>query len=691
MKNIQEQVQQLIGNKKRSFYEMVKAKGAVYNIYPLSDVQKGMWFLYELDKQSPYYNVPFIVHIEGELDVDILNLAFKEIILKNTILRTRLFTIYDECFQYYENDFEFRDIQLQKCTQEELSDIVRKEYEIPFDLMRDYPIRYKLLNVNEKRYSLIICIHHMFVDGWTIGLIYNDLMDNYKNILANKDHSENMRIKRQYHSFVEQQENLDKENAKKFWKEQLCDASTFLRLPVNYPRLIPLRNEAFTEEIARVSKKQIDNLAREQKVTPYSLFLTIFFKVLTLICGQENITVGTPILNRDLSKYNDTYGLFVNTVPINILWEENAELLDMVQKVNLKISSALENGMLAINEIMNCAEIKRIKGNTPLYQVLFTFQTNSLFNRKEVSYNLDGSKLSFMLQTEIDNLDLQFDFFCLVIQHDSYYQILCSFRKSLFSVENIHRISSLFRSVIEGVSDGAESYNYEYKNEIKNTDYRDRIAIYEKKLCNSLRFEQCDIYFIRNFCFVFYVALQKVSAQKIIRVLEQYMDNEFVIFKLDDTDIANKQCILKIIYNDFPYVIDVFYRIRQSRQVNDVRLDIDVRSKAEIFYIITYISDYVMDFKSENNKIILVQQQYNKVTAKENENEKTVKEIIVELLGVETIATEDDIFHLGCTSIKSIRLCKILNKRLGTDLNVADIYRYSTISKLVEYIEKSKN
>lgn len=169
------------------------------------------------------------------------------------------------------------------------------------------------------------------------------------------------------------------------------------------------------------------------------------------------------------------------------------------------------------------------------------------------------------------------------------------------------------------------------------------------------------------------------------------MDNEFVIFKLDDTDIANKQCILKIIYNDFPYVIDVFYRIRQSRQVNDVRLDIDVRSKAEIFYIITYISDYVMDFKSENNKIILVQQQYNKVTAKENENEKTVKEIIVELLGVETIATEDDIFHLGCTSIKSIRLCKILNKRLGTDLNVADIYRYSTISKLVEYIEKSKN
>lgn len=163
MKNIQEQVQQLIGNKKRSFYEMVKAKGAVYNIYPLSDVQKGMWFLYELDKQSPYYNVPFIVHIEGELDVDILNLAFKEIILKNTILRTRLFTIYDECFQYYENDFEFRDIQLQKCTQEELSDIVRKEYEIPFDLMRDYPIRYKLLNVNEKRYSLIICIHHMNV------------------------------------------------------------------------------------------------------------------------------------------------------------------------------------------------------------------------------------------------------------------------------------------------------------------------------------------------------------------------------------------------------------------------------------------------------------------------------------------------------------------------------------------------
>lgn len=675
MRNIKEQVEQLSPEKKRAFYKTIKEKGAAFNIYPLSDVQNSMWFLYEMDKKSPYYNVPFVIEIRGSLDRLALDRSLKEMIMENTILRTRIFSLEGECFQYFENDFSYADLKVRECMNDQVEAEIMKEYENAFDLERDYPLRYVLLREMEEKHTLVITVHHIFTDGWSIGLFYDDLMKKYQEASGIKSDVEVQKGK-QYYEFVQENAERDKSAQRNYWAGRLEQASSYLRLPVNYPRVLPVSNKAFTYELQQVEKKAIVSYAQTNRVSAYSIFLTLFTKLLTVVCNQNNITVGTPILNRDLGRFDSTYGLFVNTVPINVHWNNEDKVCSKPREVNRLVNEAVENGSLSISEIMTCADIKREKHNNPLYQVLFTYQTDSLF-KKEKEQDSDGKGIEFQLFTEIENLDVQFDMLCSVIEHESHFQVLCAFREALFSKENIEQICGvLHKGIAAFPEDSTADYVFEYEYASQQKEYRNIVSRYERILNEQLNLTECEMIQIRNFCLIFFKSEQVIYRDQVTAILEPYMDCEIVLIPGE-----NREKIL----HDFDAVLEPFYYLRQHKKVSEVTLNI-LQNKAENIYEIIYISDSDVEMDVQDN-IRVIRQQYISIPATDSRLKQDIKTIVIELLKLEELSDDENFFHIGCNSIKSVKLCRVLNQRLGTQLNVADIYRYSSLNKLVNHIE----
>ncbi|HET9711371.1 MAG TPA: condensation domain-containing protein, partial [Pyrinomonadaceae bacterium] len=292
---------------------------------PLSFAQQRLWFLDQLEPGSALYNVPTSVRLTGELDIDALNLTVDEIVRRHESLRTVFVVIEEEPRQLIlppaTNTMvvvNLRDLD-PAARKREVDRRVNEEAHQPFDLSTGPLLRITLLSLGESEYVLLLTMHHIICDRWSMSILIGELLTLYHAFAAGKP-SPLPEMAIQYADYARwQREWLSGEvltNQLAYWRRKLGGTLPLLELPTDRrrPLIQSFQGARLPISMPEDLTAKLKNLGQKYGCTLYMTVLAAFQMLLYRYTDQEDIIVGTPVSGRNRSETENLIGFFVNTL-----------------------------------------------------------------------------------------------------------------------------------------------------------------------------------------------------------------------------------------------------------------------------------------------------------------------------------------------------------------------------------------
>ena len=380
---------------------------------PLSFAQERLWFLDKL-QGSINYHLPAVFNVEGNFNKHILGIVLKEIIGRHEVLRTIYKEENGKPYQFVlSNDvWLLEEVTLNESSKAKVAQYIQEEVTRPFDLAKDYMLRAKWVKTSDEKQLLIVVMHHIASDGWSLPLIIKELVALYRSKI-NRTLTLLPKLDIQYADYAIWQRQfltasiLDKQLA--YWKQQLSGLNP-LNLSTDYPRpiiqSIKGRRQSFT--IAQPIKEYLEQFAKEEGVTLFMVLLTAFKVFLYRYTNQQDICVGTPIANRAQKEAESLIGFFVNTLAIRSTLKSTQQFKEILKKVKETILDAHANQDIPFEQVVNHLDLKRDTSRSPLFQVMFVFQNNPNIAQYELD---DGNFSAVSFEERTTKFDLTFNLY----------------------------------------------------------------------------------------------------------------------------------------------------------------------------------------------------------------------------------------------------------------------------------------
>ena len=422
---------------------------------PLSSAQQRLWFLDQFQPNSSLYNVPVAVQLTGTLDAAALEQSFQSLIARHEILRTR-FPRQDEFPAQIINPIGNSTLHTVDLTH--LSDsergpeaerLIRAEAVRPFELGGSPPLlRATLLRLGETEHRLLINLHHIIADEWSLKILFHELADFYQAAVRGSQPSlPDLPI--QYADYAEwQQEWLRGEAAARqleFWQRQLCDLPPVTELPIDQPRspTPTFRGASATRLFPAELADALGQLARRKEAT---LFMTMLAGVNTLVhryMGQDDVIVLSPIAGRNRLETEGPIGCFVNTLPLRTSLAGDPtfeELLDRVRAVTLEAYAQQD---LPFDKLVAASRPDRSPGHLPFSRVMFSVQ-DSL----PEPISLPGLRFDF---NEVETGTAKFETTFILRQTAQGLLARVEYNVDLFDAQTISRLLANFETLLGGI------------------------------------------------------------------------------------------------------------------------------------------------------------------------------------------------------------------------------------------------
>src|SRR3989339_684318 len=288
--------------------------------YKLSYAQERMFVMYKLDPNSVYYNIHHIREVDKNLDISIFGKSLNLIVGRHEILRTNFKEINGTGIQFINFETKFKLKVIREKNNKIIDEIIEKWINTPFDLEKDSLIRAILIQ-NKNRNILILTIHHIVTDDWSMNLFYKELKIIY-NALIDKKEPVLPKLNLQYKDYAEWERSKENEirlkDQEKYWLKKLSGEIPILNLPIDRPRQAVQKFKGDKENII-LNKRLTDSLrkiSRDNNVTLFTLLFTIFNVFLYKITNQDDIIVGTPSSDRNHMEIESNMGFFINMLAI---------------------------------------------------------------------------------------------------------------------------------------------------------------------------------------------------------------------------------------------------------------------------------------------------------------------------------------------------------------------------------------
>jgi amino acid adenylation domain-containing protein/non-ribosomal peptide synthase protein (TIGR01720 family) len=424
---------------------------------PLSFAQARLWFLDQLVPNSTLYNIPIGIKIVGQLNIEALEKAINQIIVRHDSLRTVFPTLEGEAFQVVLDEFiiriseNFQDLTLlpeaEKATT--LKKIAEMELNIPFNLAKGPLFRLKLLFFSEKEHIFFIVFHHIIADGWSLGIFFKELSYFYNNYIVRK-HSELSPLPIQYIDFSLWQkqwlrgEFLNQQLA--YWKKQLFGIPDIIDFPTDKvrPAELSYAGARYRGTLSKEIRDQLEELAQYHQASLFMVFLTIFQILLYRYTNQQDIVVGTPVANRNYKELEDLIGFFVNTLVVRTVFNGHKSFIEILDAVKQTTLEAYQHQDIPFEQLIEHLEIKRELNRNAIFQVRFTFQSDKV----ETSLALEGLQIEFLTFSHATaKFDLLFDIF----EHINGVEINIEYATDLFEETTIERLVIHFKELIQHI------------------------------------------------------------------------------------------------------------------------------------------------------------------------------------------------------------------------------------------------
>jgi len=349
---------------------------------PLSFAQERLWFLDQLDPGSSLYNIPSAVKLSGKLDTPALQQALDKVIARHESLNARFQTEDREPLIALErapnHPIQHHDVRNQDQQSREAT-LVGLCNE-PFDLANGPLLQAHLLRSGDDEYILLLVVHHIVSDGWSLGILMRELAALYGEQTGAAD-AQLAELPIQYADFAAwQRDELSGPELDRYldyWRNRLSGAPAVLELPADRPRpAVPSYQGAWASAVfPSALLKSLETLARSQGNTLYMILLAAFNVLLYRYTRQTDLVIGTPVAGRQRTEIEGLIGLFVNSVIIRTEIDDEQSFGTLLEQVKETSLDALANQALPFEKLVMELQPDRDASYSPLFQVMFNLQS----------------------------------------------------------------------------------------------------------------------------------------------------------------------------------------------------------------------------------------------------------------------------------------------------------------------------
>ncbi|HEY9748823.1 MAG TPA: condensation domain-containing protein, partial [Allocoleopsis sp.] len=375
-------------------------------IFPLSFAQRRLWVLDQLEPGNPFYNIPIAVKLSGALEIAALEQSFQEMIQRHANLRTTFTTVEGEPVQAIAPHLSFElpiiDLQALPPAEQtvEVQRLISEEAQHAFDLSQGPLLRATLLKLSDSEHILLLNLHHIISDAWSMGVLVRELADLYAIFISHSPsllspHSSPLTpLPIQYPDFaLWQQQWLQSDRYQAqldYWKQQLGGLPV-LALPTDYPRpaVQSFRGASHRIQLSKDLSQQLRSLSQQSGVTLFMTLLTAFEALLHWYTGQEDLVVGTDIANRHPVETEGLIGFFVNQLVLRTDASGNPTLTDLLHRVRQVTLDAYTHQDLPFDHLVEALNPPRDLSRTPLFQVKFVLQNAPMPSLSLADLNLE--------------------------------------------------------------------------------------------------------------------------------------------------------------------------------------------------------------------------------------------------------------------------------------------------------------
>jgi amino acid adenylation domain-containing protein/thioester reductase-like protein len=356
---------------------------------PLSFAQERLWFLDRLMPGQPTYNMPFAARIRGPLDREALRRALDDVLQRQSALRTTVDGSGSTPVQVVHPPsavplviVRVPDHLAGKERRKHVRSLLAAEASRPFDLATGPLLRALLVIRAEDDHDLLLTMHHLVADAWSVGLILEEISQRYAAAVSGTP-AELPDLPMQYADHaVRQRAHLDSELSRHlaYWTEHLAAAPPVLELPSSHPRP-PVQSAAGGHHVAYLDKESTSRLAEVCGRNGSTLFMGVlaaYQVVLSRLTGQHDIVVGTPVAGRTHADLDAIAGLFVNTLALRTSLANNPSFTELLGRVRETTLNGLEHQDLPFERLVEALAPDRSLGHAPVAQVQLVFQAERL-------------------------------------------------------------------------------------------------------------------------------------------------------------------------------------------------------------------------------------------------------------------------------------------------------------------------
>ncbi|MEW6735288.1 MAG: amino acid adenylation domain-containing protein, partial [Acidobacteriota bacterium] len=421
---------------------------------PLSFAQQRLWFLDRLVPNNPFYNIFFAVRLLGELNFVALEKAFSEIVRRHETLRTVFPSIDGQPVQHIlparPIHLDLIDLRHLVVTSREIEmeNIIRAEAEQPFDLATGPLLRIRLVLLGEQEQVMMLTLHHIVADGWSMGILINEmskLYQGYRRDIA----VELPELTIQYADFAQwQREWLSGailEKQLQYWRKQLGENITMLELPTDRARPAIQNYQGASERfmLTKELTERLKELSRQAGATLFMTLLSGFQVLLYRYSGQEDICIGTPIANRNRAEIETLIGFFVNTLVIRVKLQARMSYEELLEQVRDVCLEAYGHQDLPFELLVEKLQPVRDMSRSPLFQVMFALQNASMEQMR-----MEGLTLTPL---RIEKVMAKFDLTLHMIDTGQELIGRIEYNRDLFEANRIKRLIGHFETLLENI------------------------------------------------------------------------------------------------------------------------------------------------------------------------------------------------------------------------------------------------
>ena len=424
---------------------------------PLSFAQQRLWLLDRMTPGTAAYNMPHPLRIRGRLDAAALERALDGLLARHETLRTTFEEREGGPVQVIHPPSP-RPLPVDDLSswppeerEAEVRRRVNRDANTGFDLVAGPLFRARLLRLGADEHVLLLCMHHIVSDGWSMGVLANELGALYGAALEGKP-SPLAPLAIQYADFAAwQREHLAGDVLQKhlaFWRGALSGVPPALELPTDHPRPSTQSHRGATlrKPLPAPVAERLRALARDESATLFNVLLAALRVVLMRHSGQDDVVVGTPVANRTKSEVEGLIGFFVNTLPLRADVSGDPSFRELVRREKTATLAAFDHQDLPFERIVEELRLQRDPGRNPVFQAVMTLQ-----NARMDPVRLAGVELTpLVVEYDTAKFDLTVDIY---EEEDGGLRVETEWATDLFERPTVDRLTRHFLQLLERAVD----------------------------------------------------------------------------------------------------------------------------------------------------------------------------------------------------------------------------------------------